>query len=297
MENVGIGNFRFLTFFIQYLFSILLLAACCLPPTVCAQKIAVLAPDKNDASRIFAEKLEDAFSKNVKILDVSLSDAAFRAQTFEKPFNLTLTEAKNIGAAIGADFFLLVKAENLRRASLAKGDFYESYAAVFTVSARTGRLVLWKLNSFEAEKKELAEGKLFDSVGALATEISDKIKIVNKEEFGEKSTLNFERLPEVNSPEAKNFRPPLPYKRLRPVYTMLANLYSIEATVDVEIDVDETGKILKIETVRWAGFGLDESVAENIKKMNWRPAERSGKTLPIRVLLRYNFKKREAEQP
>jgi Gram-negative bacterial TonB protein C-terminal len=302
MENVGIGIFRFLIFFGQYLFSIFhfpfsifLLAACCMPLTICAQKIAVLTPEKNEVSKIFAVKFADSFSENVKIIDSSLSDAAYRAQSFEKPFNITLSEAKNIGAAIGCDYFLLAKSENIRRNSLSKGEYYESYAVVFTVSTRTGKLVFWKLNSFEAEKKDVAEKKLFDSASALAAEISGKIKVISKEELNEKIAPDLERLPEENSAEAKNFRPPLPYKRMRPAYTRLANFYSIEATVDVEIDVDETGKILQIETVRWAGFGLDESVAANVRRMNWRPATRAGKNLPMRVLLRYNFKKLEAE--
>ncbi len=59
---------------------------------------------------------------------------------------------------------------------------------------------------------------------------------------------------------------------------------------------DENGKILKVETARWAGFGLDEAVAENVRQMNWRPATRNGKALPIRVLLRYNFKKIEIDK-
>ncbi len=100
-----------------------------------------------------------------------------------------------------------------------------------------------------------------------------------------------EELPDENSPEAKNFRTPLPYRRLSPEYTAMANLYDITATVDSLVDLDENGKITRIEITRWAGYGLDESVAATIRKMQWRAAERNGKQLPIRVLLRYNFKK------
>ncbi len=260
-------------------------------------KIAVIVPDKTTQSKNFAEKLEDSLAaSNAKILDDDMSAAAFGSQTYEKPFNLTVTEAKNIGAAIGCHYFLLVKAENLRRNSLSKGEFYESYAVVFTVSARTGRLVLWKLNSFEAEKLENAKRQLFDSINTLATEISGKLKTVTSDEFDEKPAPKLEELPVNDSPEAKNFRPPLPYKRFRPEYTALANLYRVEATIDAEIDIDETGKILKTQTIRWAGFGLDEAVAENIRRMNWRPASRDGKAMPMRVLLRYNFKKVEKEE-
>ncbi len=259
-------------------------------------KIAIIFPDKTVQSKNFAEKLEDSLASSAKILDDDMSVAAFGSQPYEKPFNLTVAESKNIGAAIGCDYFLLIKAENLRRTYLSKGEFYESYAVVFTVSARTGRLVLWKLNSFEAEKPENAKKKLFDSVNTLAAEISGKLKTVTSEEFNEKAALKLEGLPADNSPEAKNFRPPLPYKRFRPEYTPLANLYRVEATIDVEIDVDETGKILKIEILRWAGFGLDEAVAENVRRMNWRPASRDGKAMPMRILLRYNFKKVEREE-
>ncbi len=258
-------------------------------------KIAVLVPDKSAQSRTFAEKLEGSFSSSVKILDDSLSDAAYRVRTYEKPFNLSLREAKNIGSVVGCDYFLLIKAENQRRISLSKGEFYESYAVIFTVSARDGRLVFWKLDSFEAAKPADADKKLFDSVKSSAAEIFAEIQDAAGTESGKKAAPAFEKLPEADSPAAKSFRPPLPYKRFRPEYTPLANLYAVEATVDAELDVDETGKVLKVEIARWAGFGLDESVAENIKKMNWRPAERNGKALPMRVLLRYNFKKIDAE--
>jgi len=289
--ELRITTIRFLSVFVRfYLRLIFLLFLFC--AAVSAQpKIAVLVPEKTAQSGVFAERLQDSLSTKAKILDASLSDAAFRARAFENPFNLTAVEAKNIGAAIGCDYFLLVRAENLRRVSLTKGDFYESYAAIFTISSRTGQLVFWKLNSFESEKAGDADKKLFDSANDAALEIYGKLKAAKQSAFDEKPTPVFEKLPDENAPDAKNFRPPLPYKRLRPQYTPLANLYGVEATIDAEIDVDENGKILKVEIVRWAGYGLDEAVAENIGKMNWRPAERNGKTLPVRVLLRYNFKK------
>lgn len=260
-----------------------------------AQKIAVLTPEKNGQSEGFAEKLETSLTEKFKVLDSSLSEAAFLSSNPEKPFNLTTQEAKIIGAAIGCDFFLLVKSENLRRYSFEKKEYFESYAAVYAVSSRTGRLVFWKLRTFNGYKSNDAERLLFESVNDLTKEISDKLPTIANEEIGEK-IAKLEEVPDENSPEAKFFRSPLPYKRLSPQYTSLANLYGIAATVDIEVDFDESGNILRTEVVRWAGFGLDESVTETVRKMNWRPATRDGKTLPIRVLLRYNFKKIEKEE-
>ncbi len=260
-----------------------------------AQKIAVLTPEKNGQSEKFAEKLETSLSGKFKVLDSSLSAAAFLSSNPEKPFNLTREEAKIIGAAIGCEFFLLVKAENLRRYSFEKKEYFESYAAVYAVSSRTGRLVLWKLATFSANRSDEAEKLLFDTINDLTKEIADKLPAVAKVEFNE-TVANLEEIPVESSLDAKNFRAPLPYKRISPPYTALANLYKIAATVDIEIDFDESGKILRTEIVRWAGFGLDESVTETVRKMNWRPATRAGKTLPIRVLLRYNFKKLDKEE-
>ncbi len=273
----------FLSFFLNY--SLLAISA--------QTKIAVLIPEKNAQNQTFAEKLETSLSKNFKILDDSLSETAFRSTAYEKPFNLSLAEAKNIGAAIGCDYFLLVKGATQRRYSFSKKDFYESYAAVYVVSSRTGRLIFWKLMKSETKVAKESESGLFDSINDLSAELSGKLKTVAEEESNEQSASKLEELPPENSPEAKNFRPPLPYKRIKPEYTTIANLYGVEATVDVEIDVDENGKILKTEIARWAGFGLEESVIETVNKMQWRAASRNGKTLPIRVLLRYNFKKIE----
>ena len=278
----------------QKFFSFCRVAVLCLIfvfPVFAQQKIAVLIPDKSLQSQTLTPKLKIFLTQNFKTLDDSLSEAAFSSVTYENPFNLSLREAKNVGAAIGCDYFLLLKAQSLRRYSFEKKEFYESFAAVFVISSRTGRLVFWKLVSFEAENSSEAEKKLLNSASDLSAEISQKLKTDAKEESNGKSADNFESLPDENSSEAKDFRPPLPYKRIRPEYTKIANLYSVEATIDIEIDVDETGKVARAEIVRWAGFGLDESVTETVRKMNWRPAERNGKTLPVRVLLRYNFKK------
>lgn len=265
-------------------------------PLFAQSKIAVLVPEKSVQAQTLTEKLETALSKNFRILDDSLSEIAFRSAPYDKPFNLSLAESKNIGAAIGCDYFLLVKSATLRRYSFEKKEFNESYAAAYVVSSRTGRLVFWKLISSEAKSARESEGKLFDSADGLASEIFDKLQAVAKAELSEKSAAKLEELPADDSPEAKNFRSPLPFKRIKPEYTRLANLYGIEATVDAETDFDENGKIQNIKIIRWAGYGLDESVAETVRKMQWRAASRRGKTLPIRVLLRYNFKKIETKE-
>ena len=272
-----------------------LLTAHCLLLTADAQKIAVLVPEKTGHSEKFAEKFQNSLSVKFNVLDSSLSETAFRSAAFENSFNLSIVEAKNIGAAIGCEYFFLVKSASQRRSSFGKEEFYESYAAVYVVSSRTGQLAVWKLQTFEAAKPEKAEKLLFDSTDNLASEIFDKLKIAAKEELNDSAARKIEEVPDKTAPDAKNYRPPLPYKRFKPEYTRLAYIYDVKATIDILVDINETGAILRTEIVRWAGYGLDESVTETVRRMNWRPAEKNGKTLPMRVLLRYNFKEVEKE--
>jgi hypothetical protein len=260
-----------------------------------AQKLAVLTPEKSGRSEAFAERLSASLAARFKVLDPSLAEAAFLSSNPEKPFNLSEGEAKIIGAAIGCDFFLIVRAENQRRNSFEKKDYFEAYAALYVVSTRTGRLVFWKLATFSGVQPDAAEKLLFDSTSDLAGEMSEKLSGLLKTEMREKLPA-LEEIPEEGAPGAKDFRPPLPYKRISPPYTTLANLYKITATVDIEVDFDADGHVLRTEIIRWAGFGLDESVTETVRKMNWRPATRNGKALPIRALLRYNFKKIDKEE-
>lgn len=262
---------------------------------ILAQKIAIIAPEKNAQSAEFVEKLAESLSRNYKIIDSSLSETAFASANFETPFNLTTEESKIISSAIGCRYFLLVRTENQRRASLTKDDYFEASAAIFVVSSLTGRLVFWKLELAEGKTPNDANKRLFDSIEKVAAEVSNKINETGKEEIAEKPTPNINELPAEDSTEAKGLRPPLPFRRIKPEYTNTANLYDIAATVDIEIEVSETGKIIKTEIVRWAGYGLDESVKDAIYKMQWRPADRNGKTLPMRVLLRYNFKSLKVE--
>ena len=86
-------------------------------------------------------------------------------------------------------------------------------------------------------------------------------------------------------------RPPRPYRRLKPAYPEAAALAEVEATVDVLVDVDEKGEVARAEVARWAGYGLDQSVLDTVKQLHFFPAMRDGVAVPMRVLLRYNFRK------
>ena len=256
-----------------------------------AQRLAVLAPDKADPSRAFAERLSGAFGEKIKMLDGDLASAAFNSTIYANPFNMTTDESKEVGMVIGCDFFVLVKSAIQRRSAFGRTDYFEAFAAIYLVSSRTGRLVDWRLQTFEAAKPEASARLLADATTRLAAEIEQKMVVIAQSELAEPEPAPMEEPPDQDSPPKADFRSPVPYRRVKPEYTAQANFYSVTATVEITVDLDAAGKIVRTEIVRWAGFGLDESVEKTVRAMNWRPAERNNKPLPMRFLVRYNFKK------
>lgn len=275
-------------------FVVLFLTLC-----VYSQRLAVIEPRPNDDhkyAKLLAERLRSA---DLRVVDDAAAESAFGAAEITAPFNLAADEARQIGAAIGCDYFILVKAETQRRSSFRKSVYYESTAAIFIVSSRSGQLVKWILRSSEKDTPKDALAGLTAMLPIHAAEIKDIVTGAFDDEITNNAApingrSRFEIL-DKSDPADKTFRSPAPYKRIKPAYTPTAYLFSVSATVDAEVDIDEKGNILRVEIVRWAGYGLDESVSDAIRSMNWRPAERNGKTLPMRVLLRYNFKKIEKD--
>lgn len=257
--------------------------------TVSAQRVAVLVPEPGPAIDAFADRLEDELKRKVRLVDRALGTSAFDSFAVEAPFNLDVETAKSIGAAVGADYLLITRGNALRRFSFAKKSYFEGFAAVFVVNTRTGRLVDFKLASVDAADSASAIKSLESSAGGISTAIVATIAA----DFPTEAVVNESAppfAPEEGSPTFGDFRPPLPYKRISPTYTSSASLYGIEATVDIEVEFDSEGRVRKTFVRRWAGFGLDESVDAAVRKMNWRPASKSGRNVPVRVLLRYNFK-------
>jgi TonB family protein len=111
-----------------------------------------------------------------------------------------------------------------------------------------------------------------------------------------RDATTIELVPEEGSQEASGLRLPQPYRRLRPAYPETAARAEAEASVDVILDLDAGGEVTRVEVARWAGFGLDEATVNTVRQLHFRPAMRDGTPLPMRVLLRYNFRKPKRDE-
>lgn len=242
-------------------------------------------------------------AKRFALIDKDLATAAARGSGFQGSLNLTTQEARDIGAAIGCEFYFIGDAQTLRRSPSVGPAYFESYASIFLVSARTGRLILWQRPLERRDTAAEAEQSLLQLLtsGNQRQHYQDEIRRAledegtQRESAIEKPASIIEVMSEDDNAEKKDARPPRPFRRFKPPYPEAAALAEVEAMVDVLVDVDARGEISHMEIARWAGYGLDQSVVDTVKQMHFFPAMRAGVAIPMRVLLRYNFRKPPTE--
>jgi len=236
----------------------------------------------------------------VMLVDADLSRAAAKGIGYAGSLNLAVSEARDLGVALATEFYILGDAQTVRRSSFESPVYYESYCSIFLVSARTGRLILWERPSFETPEATNAEAKLSQYLtdDAFTRRLLGIIKKTHEDERAQRTVLTasaeaiIEEAPEdEKAAEAQGVRAPRPYRRLRPDYPQTAARADAEATVDVVVDVGADGEVGDVQIARWAGFGLDESTIATVRQLHFFPAMRNGTPIPMRVMLRYNFRK------
>jgi len=232
------------------------------------------------------------------VLDRGMSAAAARGVGYAGSLNLTLAEARALGSAAGCDFYFAGDAQTIRRSSSERPVYFESYASVFIVSAWTGRLVVWDRPAAEAGTAEEAERALLAAVGrradTYAATVAEAAGREGRERFAPPeppTTSVIDLSTDEGAAVNADLREPAPYRRLRPAYTDAAARAEAEATVDASVEIGAEGEVGDVRIVRWAGYGLDEEVVATVRRMHFRPAERDGERVAVRVLLRYNFRR------
>lgn len=258
-----------------------------------------------ETRRAFSDEAQDesAFAK-FEVIDRDEARAAALGSGYQGSVNLELQQARDLGAAIGCDFYFLGDAETVRRSPSTGASYFESFASVFLVSARTGRLIFWERPNVQRDSPEESEKALLAMLASEETRRRYVIAIRRtlEDERAERAFVTELSAPVIKvmtdeNPEAgKDLRAPRAYRRLKPPYPETAARAEAEATVDALVDIDARGEVGRIEIVRWAGYGLDQSVVDTVTQMHFFPAMRNSVAIPMRVLLRYNFRKPPIEK-
>ena len=248
-----------------------------------------------------ADKLRDRLRSNeLTVADADMTRAAATGGAYSGSLNLAVSEARDLGAVLGTEYYVLGDAQTLRRSSSTKPAYYESYCSIFVVSSRTGRLILWARPAVQKDQLGEAEAELSQqlSKGETTWQIVIAIRRAREDEQNQRTLVVpaseplIEEAPDdEKTAEVQGLRMPRPYRRMRPEYPETAALADAEATVDVLVDVRADGEVSDVRIARWGGFGLDESTVATVRQMHFFPAMKNGTPIPMRVLLRYNFRK------
>jgi TonB family protein len=265
-------------------------------------KVGVLDFGASSQGKLVAQKIRSALrsSGGFELVDPDLSSAAARGAGYSGSLNMTVSQARDLGSAIDSEFFIIGDAQTLRRSSSKTPVYFESYSSLMVISSRTGRLILWDRLAFESDTSKDAEEKLNKTVSDNQT-IERYVEVIRKaqlQESTERAIAVDQNAPLIeDAPDdeklaaAQGLRLPRPYRRLRPTYPESAAKAEAEGTVDVLVDVGTDGEVSQIQIARWAGFGLDDIAVATVRQLHFFPAMRSGTPIPMRVLLRYNFRK------
>jgi TonB family protein len=263
--------------------------------------VSVVDFGQTDFGKTIAEKMRSRLRARGEFLvaDGDLSRSAAVGVGYNGSLNLTVKQARDLGAALATEFYLLGDAQILRRSSSTRSVYYEAYCTIFLVNSRTGSLLASERPAFESIEATTAEQMLSHHIeNEFTTRMVVAIRRGAEDEQLQRTVVVsyagpvIEEAPDdEKTAEINGLRLPRPYKRLRPEYPERAAQAEVEATVDVLADVGADGEVAAVYVVRWAGFGLDEATVATVRQMHFFPAMRNGTAIPMRVLLRYNFRK------
>lgn len=234
------------------------------------------------------------------IADRDMTRAAAMGSSYSGSLNISRSEARTLGAALGCDYFILGDAQTLRRSPSTGPIYFDSYASIFLVSARTGRLISWERPNFRSADAPSAEKALIAELSGKSLRWSLKVGIrrAQEDEQADRELTSVKLVPVIEAApddeklaEIEGLRLPRPFRRLTPAYPESAAVAEVVATVDVLVDLDAKGEVTRVEVERWAGFGLDQSTIETVRQLHFFPAMRNGVAVPMRIMLRYNFRK------
>lgn len=269
--------------------------------------IGFVAPKTNGARSIEAA-LTEALNRDsrVALIDQSLVQPALAGIGYDGSINMTKDEARRVAAAIGCDFFVIGKTEALTRSSRENESHEEAYAGVMIVDARSGSLAAFDFISQKGETKEEALNGLAKTLSSHASGWVDRIarvvdardtKVSVRDAARTDDVDRIEDIPEEGSPRAVGFAPPEFLNRVKPDYPGEAEQADITASVEAMVVFRFNEDIGRVEIIRWAGFGLEESAERAIRHLKFKPATRDGKAVSVRALIRYNFRRVSEPSP
>jgi periplasmic protein TonB len=87
-----------------------------------------------------------------------------------------------------------------------------------------------------------------------------------------------------------NVSAPIPIYKPEPPYSEQARKAKYQGTVVLWIVVDGQGNVTDAQVVKPLGMGLDQNAVTTVKTWKFKPAERNGAPVPVKVMVEVSFR-------
>lgn len=77
--------------------------------------------------------------------------------------------------------------------------------------------------------------------------------------------------------------------RVVPVYPDAAKRAEVEGVVQLEVLIDENGRVVSVKVLRGLGYGLDEAAVEAVKQSTFVPGLKGKEAVPVRLRIPFRF--------
>lgn len=88
----------------------------------------------------------------------------------------------------------------------------------------------------------------------------------------------------------KGFREARPLQTVRASYPLMALRMGLEADVELKIQVDTEGKVIRAEIIKSAGMGFDKEALKAVRRFRFKPAQKDGKDIASELTYIYRFR-------
>jgi TonB family protein len=282
--------------FLAPLVALLLCPTASVAQQPCATKLRVaLLGFVSSRSDRYTPALAGKFSaaECVVLLDKAQTQPAVNAVGYDGSINLSVDEARQLGAAIGCDFFIIGKTDAAERSERANESHYESVVGVMLVDSRSGTLAFFDFILERAKSGDEAQRKAQQILELHTTTYVEKMLAFRtaQQSYATPAAETAEEVIDMESAASTDITPPEFLHRVKPDYTEAAERCDITATVEAKVTFRANGEIGAIDITRWAGFGLDEATIHAIRQLRFKPARRGSQAVSIRAAVRYNFRR------
>lgn len=209
-------------------------------------------------------------------------------------FNPTVEEAATLGAKLGCDFYITARVVRTEESGPDRQPRFVARIFFFVVDSRSGDLLPSTPVSILARTVEDLRQTETDAVWPVSKAMYDTCERRREADIRDAARESSDQSGEIVDLRSGDVPPdvtlPVIFQRPKPEVTEKAREARIEATVTADIVFLPNGGIGEISIVRWGGYGLEHAVEGAVRNYRFKPAQRNGKPVGVRLLAEFKFR-------